>query len=51
MITYLKTRQFIESALTQNASENDKEKNNLALSHIHQAIDMSVDDRRVYISI
>ena len=45
MIVHLKTyklHRYIKSTLVQDASEQDKVKDNLALSQIHQAIDMSV---------
>ena len=48
MKTHLKAcklYQYIESALTQDASKEDKAKNNLALSHMYQAIDMSVFEK------
>ena len=45
MITHLKAcklYRYIESALTQDAREDDKAKDSLTLSRIYQAIDMSV---------
>ncbi|XP_027083565.1 uncharacterized protein [Coffea arabica] len=48
MVTHLKAcklHQYIKSALVQDASEDDKTKDRLALSQIHQASDMSVFEK------
>ena len=48
MITHLKVyklNRYIESALAQDATENDKAKDSLALSQIHQTIDMLVFEK------
>ena len=50
MIIHLKAcklHRYIESALAQDASENDKENDSLALSQIHQAINMSIFEKIV----
>ena len=48
MVTHLKAcklHQYIKSALVQDASEDDKAKDSLALSQIHQASDTSVFEK------
>ena len=48
IVTHLKAcklHRYIEYALVQNASEDDKAKDNLALSQIHRAINMSVFEK------
>lgn len=50
MITHLKTcklHRYIESTLAQDANEDDKVKDNLALSQIHQAINISIFEKIV----
>ena len=50
LITHLKTcklHRYIESTLAPDVNEDDKAKDNLALSQIHQAIDISIFEKIV----
>ena len=50
LITHLQTcklHRYIESTLAQDANEDDKAKDNLALPRIHQAIDISIFEKIV----